>query len=61
MSWSDIAGVIAYAVVAIGAVIGAYSLLTSHRLNMTRRHLNARLQQAAEDRAFTEWANFTML
>lgn len=47
---------------ALLAVTGAVRCMRATRkLSRITLTLNARLQQAAEDRAFVEWANWTML
>jgi hypothetical protein len=61
VTWTDIAPALLWAVTLITGAAGVRAHLSTRRLVRTRTRLDNMLQQAAEDRAFARWAEYTML
>lgn len=56
-----IAIIVAYTTAFMAAAAATRSMLAARRLARLSLSLTARHQQASEDRAFVEWANWTMI
>jgi heme exporter protein D len=58
---TTIATIVLYVCAAVCILVGVRAHRSTRQLVAVRHQLEARLQQAAEDRAFARWANWTML